>query len=149
MSWRSALGGFTHVVPQKELVPQAPAVGKNNVSTENVLTEQECERNAAGSARRAALKEKHAKAEEILKQRDLENQKNLKSDVDSDDDDANDWAASRRKSSAPAALRQSRGKPAGQHTGKVSFSSGKPAQLFCTKSGAMPKAVRPHALFGL
>ena len=126
-------------------------MGKNNVSTENVLTEQECERNAAGSARRAALAEKHAKAAETLKQRDrdLENQNNLKSDVDSDEDDANDWAASQRKSSAPAALRQSRGKPAGQHTGKVSFSSGKPAQLFCTKSGAMPKAVRPHALFGL
>ena len=124
-------------------------MGKNNVSTENVLTEQECERNTAGSARRAALAEKHAKAAEILKQRDLENQKNLKSDVDSDDDDANDWAASRRKGSTPAALRQSRGKPAGQHTGKVSFSSGKPAQLFCTKSGAMPKAVRPQPLFVL
>ena len=148
MSWRSALGGPTQVV-QKEVVPQAPAVGKNDVSAENVLTEQECERNAAGSARRAALAEKHAKAAETLRLMRSENEKNNKSDVDSDEDDANDWAASQRKSSAPAALRQSRGKPAGQHTGKVSFSSGKPAQLFCTKSGAMPKAVRPHALFVL
>jgi len=142
MSWRWNPGGPSQAV-HKPVVPPAPAVGKNDVSAENVLTELECEPSSACRERRKALEEKKLKATETLRQRDLENQKNIKSDdVDSDKDDTDSWAAAQRKSSTPASYKQYMGKQVA--TSKVSFSSGQPTKLFCTKSGAMPKAVRPH-----